>query len=241
MKWLIYILLLVNLGMFVWHYQSSSPELVTQATQQIDLPKLVLLREVLPDSRSKRRFPNNANKEQEVSHCYRLGPFVGKSSVDKALELLTAKGIIAKRSSYKDSNQDGFWVFIPPKTSRKKANEVISKFKTMGEKHYFLVASGEFKNAISLGLFSLRKHANARHAEMKKLGFGPAMRNVNLPKSLFWIDWERDPDHHISREVFINLRERYKDIGQVEVGCSSISVKKAKLDTNSNTTVDSAK
>ncbi len=227
MKWLIYILLLVNLGMFVWHYQSSSSENIKQA-QQVELPKLVLLREVLPDSRSRKRFPTSTIEDLKTKHCYRLGPFVGKKPVTKALALLNSRGILANQSSYKDKNRDGFWVFIPPQTSRKKAKEIISKFKVIGEKHFFLVASGEFKNAISLGLFSLRKHANARLDEMKKLGFGPAMRNVNLPKSLFWLDWERDPEHHISREVFITLREHYKDIGQVEVPCTSIATKEDK-------------
>jgi hypothetical protein len=214
--------------MFVWHFQSSSTEVVKQSQQQTDLPKLVLLREVLPDSRSKRRFPDSKFDDMDNAHCYRLGPFVGKSSVTKALELLSAQGIIANQSSYKDRNQDGFWVFIPPQSSRKKANEIIAKFKTLGEKHYFLVANGEFKNAISLGLFALRKHANARHDEMNKLGFNPAIRNVNLPKSQYWLEWERDPENHISREVFINLRERYNDIGQVEVPCKQESVKTIK-------------
>lgn len=231
MKWLIYILLLVNLGMFVWHYQSPSADSVKQSKQQVNLPKLVLLREVLPDSRSRRRFPGNEFDNLDVRHCYRLGSFVGKTSVNKALELFNAQGIQAQQSSYKDKNQDGFWVFIPPQSSRKKAKEIITEFKAMGEKHFFLVANGEFKNAISLGLFSLRKHADARFEEMTKLGFGPALRNVNLPKSLFWLDWERDPDNHISREVFINLRERYTGIGQVEIPCETLSVKKAKTTT----------
>jgi len=228
MKWLIYILLLVNLGMFVWHYQSSPTDVVKQSKQQIELPKLVLLREVLPDSRSKRRFPGNEFDDLDIKHCYRLGPFIGKTAMDRALELLNAQSILAKKSSYKDKNQDGFWVFIPPQLSRKKANKIIAEFKAMGEKHFFLVANGEFKNAISLGLFSLRKHADARFEEMTKLGFGPAIRNVNLPKSLFWLDWERDPDNNISREVFINLRERYNDIGQVEVPCTTIAAANVK-------------
>ncbi|MFV2060463.1 MAG: hypothetical protein ACC653_07230 [Gammaproteobacteria bacterium] len=228
MKWLIYILLLINLGMFVWHYQTTSTEVVKQSQQKIDLPKLVLLREVLPDSRSKRRFPDSEFNDINNSHCYRLGPFVGKPSVTKALELLNAQGIIAKQSSYKDRNQDGFWVFIPPQLSRKKAKEIIAKFKIIGEKHYFLVANGEFKNAISLGLFALRKHANARLDEMTIKGFNPAIRNVNLPKSQFWLEWERDPDNQISREVFINLRDRYNDIGQVEVPCEETAVKTIK-------------
>jgi len=224
MKWLIYILLLVNLGMFVWHYQSPPTESIKQSNQKIDLPKLVLLREVLPDSRSKRRFPDS-EYDNAKAHCYRLGPFVGKTAVSKVLELLNARGIIAKQSSYKDRNQDGFWVFIPPQSSRKKAKEIIARFKVLGEKHYFLVANGEFKNAISLGLFALRKHANARLDEMNKMGFNPAVRNVNLPKSQFWLEWERDPENHISREIFINLRERYNAIGQVEVPCQLIAVK----------------
>ncbi len=231
MKWLIYILLLVNLGMFVWHYQSSSPGHIKQS-QQVALPKLVLLREVLPDSRSRKRFPISTLEDLKTKHCYRLGPFAGKKPVSKALALLNSRGIMAKQSSYKDKNKDGFWVFIPPQSSRKKANVIISEFKAMGEKHFFLVASGEFKNAISLGLFSLRKHANSRLDEMKNLGFNPAMRNVNLPKSLFWLDWERDPEHHISREVFVTLRERYKDIGQVEVLCDTLATKDDKSELN---------
>ncbi len=231
MKWLIYSLLLINLGMFVWHYQGSSSEVAKQSEQQTELPKLVLLREVLPDSRSQKRFPSTTSSGSQTKHCYRLGPFIGKKSVKTALGLLNRRGIMAKQSSYKENNQDGFWVFIPPSASRKKAKDIIIRFKAIGEKHFFLVASGEFKNAISLGLFSLRKHANSRLDEMKNLGFGAAMRKVNLPKSLFWLDWERDPELHISREVFINLRERYKDIGQVEVPCSSIVVKATKKDT----------
>lgn len=224
MKWVIYIVLLANLAMFVWHYQGTSSSVGKQDDQDSNVPKLVLLSEFLQDERLNADVSTANNEKKKfavVPHCYRIGPMDSKRSADQAVADLRRHGIFAKTASRKDSNKAGYWVFIPQHNTRQSAKRSISKLKGNGEKDYFLVASGEFKNAISLGLYSKRHLAKVRLEKITEMGFSPALKNVNLPKSLYWVEWERDPENAMSRDVFINMRNRYENIGQIEIQCKA--------------------
>lgn len=212
MKWIIYVLLLVNLGLFVWHYQPHADTRRHLAGDQ--LTRLVLLKEYEQQSHS-------VADSNDDSSCYSLGPFTRKDSFNTARERFTKQGIKVFSRVRSESVRDGYWVMLPAARSRSQAMVQIQKLKERGVKDYFLVAVGEMKNAISLGVFSKPKLAKQRSDEVEKLGFEPKIKQITLPKRVYWLEWLRHSGKQPDKSLLDGLHAQFEGIGQTERPCGA--------------------
>jgi cell division septation protein DedD len=212
MKWIIYTLLLVNLGFGLWHYRSVNLENREAPTDDDNL-RLVLLREHLAQQQER----STSSEAESTARCNTLGPFKSKKSANAIKAELLALGIKAERRTSKDNTRKGYWVLIPPEKSRKQARAHISELKEKNVKDYFLVVTGEQVNAVSLGVFSKSELAQRRYKEIKDLGFRVKLQKVDLPLREYWLDWPRDMQ--LLPEVLDAFRERHPNIGQTDRPC----------------------
>ena len=213
MKWIIYTLLLVNLGFGLWHYRSVELN-GAQAPVDDDNLRLVLVKEYLAQQEQAVEAPAG---EDAATRCNTLGPFKNKKAANAIRKELISLGISAERRMSKDNTRKGFWVLIPPETTRKLARAHISELKDKEVKDYFLVVTGEQANAVSLGVFSRSDLAQRRYDEIKALGFKVKIRRVNLPLREYWLDWPKD--QQLLPEVLDTFRERQPNIGQTDRAC----------------------
>lgn len=213
MKWIIYTLLLVNLGFGLWHYRSVELN-GAQAPVDDDNLRLVLVKEYLAQQEQAVEVPNG---EDTATRCNTLGPFKNKKAANAIRKELISLGISAERRMSKDNTRKGFWVLIPPETTRKLARAHIRELKDKEVKDYFLVVTGEQANAVSLGVFSRSDLAQRRYDEIKALGFKVKIRRVNLPLREYWLDWPKD--QQLLPEVLDTFRERHPNIGQTDRAC----------------------
>jgi len=211
MKWIIYLLLLLNIAMFVWHFQSgetghvASPDVSGQDEATLSL---VLLKE------------QQQQKVQQITHwCYSLGPFEDKQQANLASEILKTAGIEAKRRLSKDARRKAYWVLLPPAESREVAQKSVARLKELKVTDYFLVVTGEKTNAVSLGVFSQFESAHRRIKEMQDLGFKPEFEKVELPKREFWLDWPRDGGKALSESEMRKVQKISSEVRQIERGC----------------------
>ena len=210
MKWSIYMLLLVNIGLFAWHYQPNADQRRKSATDH--LTRLVLLKEF-------EQQLNSAADDSGVSRCYSLGPFTRKQSFLAAKESLTRQGIEVFSRVSSERVRDGYWVMLPASKTSNQAKVKIQKLKEHGLKDYFLVATGEMKNAISLGVFSKPKLAKRRLDELEKQGFNVKIKKITLPKRVYWLEWPRYAASQPDKASLTMLLQRFDDIGQTERVC----------------------
>ena len=213
MKWIIYTLLLVNLGFGLWHYRSVDLS-STQAPVDDDNLRLVLLKEYLAKQETATEEPSG---EESARRCNTLGPFKNKKSANSIRAELISLGISAERRTSKDNTRKGFWVLIPPEKTRDEARAHITDLKKKNIKDYFLVVTGEQVNAVSLGVFSRSELAQRRYEEIKDLGFKVKIQQVDLPLREYWLDWPKD--QQLLPEVLDTFRERFPNIGQTDRGC----------------------
>ncbi|MDH5181331.1 MAG: SPOR domain-containing protein [Gammaproteobacteria bacterium] len=217
MKWMISVLLLVNLGIFVWHYQRPDTQAGMRELED-GTTRLVLLRENR-DSTGKQ--PATAETQgQSRLVCYSLGPFEQKESAEKAIEAFRAEKIPTRQRVDRDAIRSGYWVYLPPAESRQQANHSLARLKQAKARDYFLVATGQMKNAISLGVFSKAKLAKARMEELNDQGFNARVEKVTLPKRMYWLDWEKLQQVQPSAQLLASLREQFKGVGQTERVCA---------------------
>lgn len=213
MKWLIYLLLLVNLAFGLLHFRSVRLADIKAPVDDDNL-RLVLLKEYLA------RQDNPASGESNLIalRCNTLGPFAKKTDANKIRNKLDELGMQVTRRVNKDNRRKGYWVMIPPANSRDEAKRSIEDLQARDVHDYFLVATGEQVNAVSLGVFSRSELAQRRYDEIKELGFRVQVRPVDLPQREYWLDWP--VDQHLPPEMLAEFRERYPGIGQSDRNCS---------------------
>jgi hypothetical protein len=211
MKWIIYSLLLVNLGAAVWHYRMPLLAIGSvEQSQNPSTPELILLSE---------RTPLESEVEGDHQRCYSLGPFSSETRADQAARLLAKQGLEVERKKSSERVREGFWVLLPPAESREAARATIEQLKQKGEKDFFLVVTGDQLNGISLGVFSQTESAQRRLAQVKKMGFSPVVQTISLPNTDYWLQWPRTAPKTISDELILQLKQKNQEIGIVERRC----------------------
>lgn len=208
MKWLIYLLLLVNISLFAWHYRSGFNPDSTQAKLPPDVQRLVLLREK----------DKQVDGDNMLSWCFSLGP-VKKAEQAKLLAGSLQKwGLNGWTRKSQEAGRKGYWVLLPPLPSRVEARTAVAELKKKGIKDYFLIATGEKANGVSLGVFSSFELAHRRINQLSKLGFKAIWEEVRLPVDEFWVDWPRESGG-LSDKQMAQLRKDYSELRQVERQC----------------------
>jgi hypothetical protein len=216
MKWIIYALLLANLGFGLWHYyRSEDLTSLTPSSNDDDNLRLVLVKEYL----AQQHKPPAVQTAEASASCYTLGPFKAVDDANNVRDMLKTAGVIAKRRMSKDTSRKGFWVLLPPEASRTLARENINKLKEKGIKDYFLVATGDQTNAVSLGVFAQSDTAKRRIEEIQALGFKPTIQNVDLPRREYWLDWP--VEQSVPPDLLGKINKQYDGIGQTTRTCSN--------------------
>jgi len=180
MKWLIYLLLLANIGVFFWHFRpamlSTAPSGEGETAASLSL---VLLKEAREQTSS----------PVAKGRCLELGPFETVKQASLAAAAFKGDGINARQRIRREARRKAWWVLLPPAISREEARKTLKKLKKLKINDYFLVPTGEKANAISLGVFSKFESAHRRIKQLQKLGFRPVFEKVELTKRQYWLDW----------------------------------------------------
>lgn len=216
MKWLIYLLLLANISFFAWHYQAvGREEQRVRAEQQSSLEgavRLVMLNEANASA--------SADKKTQLPQCRSLGPFDKRKQAEKVETLLQQQGIHLSLRVSNDARRKGYWVHLPPAASRDAARVKARKLKNEHRiKDIFIVATGQKKNSISLGVFSKFELAYRRQSEIRKLGFNAQLNDVKLPKKEYWLDWSPQSTATLSDAQMAAIRELDAAAAIVEADC----------------------
>jgi hypothetical protein len=218
MKWIIYALLLANLAFGLWHYRSQDLTSVKPQSADDDNLRLVLVKEFLAQQ-AKPPTVGQATQAESSSSCYTLGPFKAVDDANAVRDQLKSAGLVAKRRMSKDTSRKGFWVLLPPESSRSQARQNINLLKEKGIKDYFLVVTGEQTNAVSLGVFAQSDTAQRRFEEIKAMGFKPKLQNVDLPLREYWLDWP--VEQSLPPDMLDKVRKQYNGVGQTTRSCTN--------------------
>lgn len=218
MKWIIYLLLLANIGFFAWHYQGMGWEQRrAQAERQDRLDTAVRL--VLLSEAKMKSGPDAAHKAR-LSQCRSLGPFDQRAKAEKIKNLLQEQGLLLSLRVSNEARRKGYWVYLAPLGSHDEARKTVQKLKKKHRvKDMFIVGTGEIKDGISLGVFSKFELAYRRQSEIRKLGFEAQLRDVKLPAKEYWLDWPQHTVAGLSELQKEIIREAGDSIGIVETDC----------------------
>lgn len=138
--------------------------------------------------------------------CLEWGSFTPTeyARAEKALEPLVLGNRVSTRRTQEAA---GWWVYLPPQGSRQEAVRKAAELKALGITDYFIVTEeGEWRWALSLGIYRTQEAAQARLAAVQGQGVSTAIvsaRDTLVPK--LWLQ---------VKGVDQALENRFKDIAR---------------------------
>lgn len=214
MKWLVYILVVINLGFAAWHFRGFSElrDIEAPVVDIQDEQQLVLISEY-----HAQQAENKKKAFVAAKLCFNVGPFEQKAKAQPFLEELKQQGINASLRRISDNSRRGYWVVLSTGNNRKLAQEKLAVLKKNKVTDFFLIATGLHANEISLGVFSQSALANKRVQSMQKLGLAATIKDVAIPKKYYWLEWSKDKN--LDEDVLKNWQKSDKGLSQIERSC----------------------
>lgn len=158
--------------------------------------------------------------EAGVLQCGTYGPF---DSVTAAQDLADRLALLSAESALRQemiSQTVGYWVIIPPLPNEAVAIETLQELKQLEVKDVRRFFRGDYKNAISLGVFSQQYNAEKRMESLVAKGYGAIVKPRYAEKLTYWVDYQESGDE--AAQLFDLLLEQNPEIKHQINSCSRI-------------------
>ncbi len=149
----------------------------------------------------------------ETERCYSLGPFKQLSDAESVMSNIKARGLSVSRQSKTKQIEKSHWVYLPPFVNHEAAVRTARELAKQGIEDYFVIASGENENAISLGLYSKAESAARRLNHIRSLGYEPVQETRYSEDTEYWLDYREVGDIGLPTEfweLLANAKDRFQ-------------------------------
>jgi hypothetical protein len=149
--------------------------------------------------------------------CGSIGPIDDSEIADSIVNELKQRSINTSLQQESYQKTTGFWVIIPPFPTRQQAIDTVNRLKQQGVEDTGRFYKGEFRNGVSLGIFSRQKNAERRRDLIAAKGFDPSVVPRIRDVTVYRIDYrasESEPGQALQ-----TLISRYPELEHQEQGC----------------------
>ena len=237
MRWIILVLLFMNIGYFAWGtYQQSlqSYEQPSRRTSEVQQGKRLVLwsesgrdlpkSELLPGPVVFERPEHSPEQplEEIDKKCLLLGPFPSSKKADQIQQRLFSLGIPSREKSDTENLTYDYWVHIPPLSGREAAIRLLRELQGQ-EIDSFVITQGELANGISLGLFSKEVSANKVSSRLLQAGYETRIKKLARQPRVFWLELTQEHAGKLTAELQEEFAEEYNDLKILEKNCKGIA------------------
>ena len=194
MKGLAFLLVLVNVGFFAWHYWVSDPLLDKAAPLPVDATgSLDRLGEVDLEEFARRTPVSLGAPGARVAgaSCFAVGPLTGEYSEGAALgrvrEWLKSRGGRVGLRTGKYHEIRYHWVYLPPAGTRDAARDRVRELTANAFGNAVVIPEGNMKNAVSIGVYGLRSVRDRDLTRLEAKGFEPQVQEVLRTGRSIWL------------------------------------------------------
>lgn len=212
---LIVLLVVLNLGVAAWWLARDEPAIAAVEAPS-DVARLQLLREKArvapaspPTAPASRATPppgdtsaasiadvpaapdsGAAAVADAATRCYALGPFSDADKVAAVRRQLQSRAARLHVREVASATRRGWRVWLPPQADRAAAQALVERIAAAGFADYFIIASGDEANSISLGRYGSEPTARRRQAALQAAGFTDVRAEAlgDAPAAATWID-----------------------------------------------------
>lgn len=186
MKWLLWLLLLINAGLLGYFNLDKIAPQPTVVTNEIAPEKLKILDQAALNAMPKKVAvlpPTQAPAVAETvaTSCYVWGNFSASNlpSAQVALVKLGLEG--TAKIAEPPETERRFWVYYPPLRNAKLAQDKADEIKALGVEEIFIVQDSQWRHAISFGLFQDEKLATNLLNDLQAKGVKGATKALRSP------------------------------------------------------------
>jgi len=207
MKVFFLFLFIINILIALWFYSQPVKNNTLARPLPDNLDSLILLSEENAQHEAAKPIAavdvgvKTMSTDKADIQCYTLGPFKDEIRLKQASKHLAEQVLSIDVRKREESQRHRYWVYLPVMPSRVSAIEKSKQLAQAKISDYYIVRSGDKKNAISLGHYKEKQHADRRVSRLKKQGFGTEMEVIFRQINIFWIDYSIDDSKALSREV----------------------------------------
>ena len=192
LKWVFGALVLANLGLWMWAswYRVPAVDVSRTARAPIAAEKMRLLNEPGVKLQT-RKAPPPAHAELSANApqvCFHIGPFPDTDLATRAETSLNKLQLHFDRRSVEAKTVSGFLDYLPPLSSKAAVERKRKQLTRLGFKDHAVMQEEGFRNAISLGRFSVEANADSRVQKLAAKGIQAKVQTLYQSRTLYWLD-----------------------------------------------------
>jgi hypothetical protein len=167
-----------------------------------------------------------ARKEAAVvdvpSLCLMVGAFASQVEARAFMMRLAALDVMSYEHPMDLSAGEGYWVYLQPMVNRDEARRRLAELQVRGVDSY-IIPRGELENGISLGVFTRRDLAEARLAELKRLGFSADLHGIERSYREHWVMLGESEERKLDESVWRTLMQENISLQRRQNLCSDVA------------------
>ena len=150
--------------------------------------------------------------------CFTIGPFKDRS---KALEVsgrYSSNSINSELKSSLEKEYLGVMVYIAGHKNRQEALKTSDKLTAQGIREFIIVNDPDKPNILSLGVFGLKKNAERRVNQLKKLKYSVKTEARYRERTIFWLYYQQSNESDL--QPLLSEQDRTNGISQIPSLCT---------------------
>lgn len=202
---------------------AETPTPPDEPVEPADITEKPLLEEMPPQDKrppeAEKPAPETVAMTEQMPRCETIGVFEKRTQAELLSVQLRALGLKPDIASETANEQAGFWVLIPPQSSRDQAIGIAHRLEEAGVEDLWRFTSGSLAHAISLGLFRDEERAIARRDKIAALGFNPEVKPRYRESTRYWLRYRYTGESPITTEKWQGFKRTFPDIETARADC----------------------
>jgi hypothetical protein len=188
-RWIFAVLVLVNIGLFMWASWYRAEPGITVAPRPLFHPELMVPLNtpgVALKSRRNERPPTPLVAAKPRERCIRIGPLPAEA-VASATRWLADEKFEATPHREERRVVNSYWVHLGPFENREQAEASLKALIEKGVRDVLIMQDAQGEPAISLGLYNRIENANQRQQELARKGVEARQEIRYRNETLTWL------------------------------------------------------
>jgi hypothetical protein len=150
--------------------------------------------------------------------CYTIGPFKDKTRALEVSARYSNNDVKTELKSNQEKEYLGIMVYISGHKTRKAAVKTATALAKKGFRDSLIINETDKANALSLGVFGLKKNADRLIARLKKLKYPVKSELRYRERTIYWVYNEQSNEDNLF--VLLDTSDEEKGISQIPRQCS---------------------
>lgn len=224
MRLIFLLLLLVNIALLFWRFALGLPDHYLSGADMPPSTKVAFQGRQLQLLGEPGLQTAQATSAPDVSPplCKMVGPFDTEQAAAILRERLAVLDVSSQVRHVELSSGKGYWVHFPAEANRDAARRRLAQLQSRGIDSY-MIPKGELKHGISLGVFSQKRSADAKVAELKALDYEPEVRVIDRSYEEIWVMLNEGEEQKIAKSAWKTLTQENFSLQEQENICLDVA------------------